>query len=72
MEHSFHGMAEGGWGVSQPKEHHIGLICSKGGFKSCLPAVFFLNLDVIEPSPQIEFGEQGLSLETVNDAANKG
>jgi hypothetical protein len=65
-------LAEGGRGVGEAEEHNAGLEESKGGFEGGFMLVLFLDADIFIPPPDVEFGEERLSLELFDDGVNEG
>ena len=70
-EHFLHCLTEGGGGVCEAKIHDGWFIESERGLKCCLPPIFLLDADIVVSPVYIKFGEEGFSLEVVQDVANE-
>jgi hypothetical protein len=71
-EHPCHSSAEGGGGIGETEKHDARLKESKGGFEGGFMLVFFSDADVFVSPPDVEFGEEFLSLEFLDDSVNEG
>ena len=65
LENFFHCSTKSGRGVCESEVHHHRFVKSKWGFKSHLPSVLLLNVDVVIPPPYVKFGEMGFPLKVV-------
>ena len=57
-----HVCLEGGGGVAKSEEHYCGLIEAEGGGEGRLPAVFWVDEDVVVSPADVEFGEDFATL----------
>jgi hypothetical protein len=57
LEDVVHHGLEGGWTVSETKEHHQGLEQAPVGMESRFPLIPFLHPDIVETPPDSQFGE---------------
>ncbi len=71
-EHAVHGALEGRGGVGQSKEHYSRFEQPFGCFESGFPFVSLLNSDVIVSPLYVELGEEGSSLELLQDRFYQG
>jgi hypothetical protein len=70
VEYCVHHHLECGRGVDKAKEHHNGFEEAFWYKKGSLPFVPWLNLNVIIPLTDVEFGKQGAATEAIDGLGN--
>ena len=66
MKYGVHHCLEGGWQVSEAKEHYSWFVEPFIGDECCFPPVLLFNKDFIVSPINVKPGEEGASLELVN------
>jgi len=71
LEDVIHHSLEGGWAVSETKEHHQWFKKRSVGAEHGLPFVTFLDMDIIVPPADIELGEVACAPKTIDKVRNE-
>ncbi len=72
MEYSIHHHLEGGWGVSESKEHDCRFKESFRGQERCFRFIAWFDTYVVVPPSDVKFCEEGTSTQTIDCLRNKG
>ena len=67
-----HESLEGGRSIAKPKEHDGGFKQSHRGNEGGFPLILLSDVDVVIPSMNVEFGEQGGFFHIVNEFQDEG
>ena len=62
---------EGGWGVGKSKGHDLVLVVAISSTECSLLYIILVNLDLIITPAKVDFGEDGSSLESINEIINE-
>src|SRR5882762_8703340 len=71
LENVIHHGLEGGWAVSETKEHHQRFRESSVGAECSLPFITFFDTDIVVPPSDIQLGEVSCALEMIDKVGNE-
>ena len=71
-EHTVHGALKGGGRVGQAEEHYPWFKQPFWRFERGLPFISFFDSDIVVSPPHVKLGEEGSSLELLQDCFDQG